>query len=115
MPLEGTYKKKKVESLTLFSQEDKEEAEKKDFLEPEDISIEIELKAPEEKELYVEKDISDSEFPKKLQTLIKRYGSSLSLSLCEHLIKELKNTLDRKLTIEDVETAAKIFVNQENL
>lgn len=115
MPLEGTYKKKKLKNLTLFTQEDKEEAEKKEFLEPEDISFDIKLKAPEEKELSIEKEISSSEFPKKLQTLIEKNGSSLSLNLCEHLIKELKKTLDRSLTIEDVETAAKIFVNQENL
>ena len=115
MPLEGTYKKKKVESLTLFTQDDKEAAEMKNFIEPEDLSLDIKFKPNEEKELIVEKEITPSDFAKKLQDLIRKYGSSLSLELCDHLLSELKKTFSRPLTLQDVETAAKIFVNQEKL
>jgi len=115
MPLEGTYEKKKVESLTLFTHEDKQEAEKKEFLEPGDISLDIKFKPKEDKDLQIEKEIMPSDFPKRLQSLIVKYGSSLSLKLCEHLLTELKKTLSRSLTLEDLETAARIFVNQEKL
>lgn len=115
MPLEDTYKKKKVESLTLFTPEEIQETEEKEFFEPEDISLDVKFKPSEKKELQIEKEITNKDFPKRLQSLIEKYGSSLSLNLCEHLINELKNTLSHPLTFEDIETAAKIFVNQEKL
>ena len=115
MPLESTYEKKKVENLTLFSQQDKDMAEKKEFLTPEDIRLDINLKSAEKKELDIEKEIDYQDFPKKLQALIEKYGSSLSFKLCEHLINELRKTLARPLTLEDIESAARIFVNQEKL
>ncbi|MFX1267125.1 MAG: ADP-ribosylation factor-like protein [Promethearchaeota archaeon] len=55
------------------------------------------------------------EFSKILKELIEKKGSSLSLKLCEHLINQLQTTLGRTLTLEDVETAAKIFIKQDNL
>ncbi|TFF88847.1 MAG: hypothetical protein EU550_00500 [Promethearchaeota archaeon] len=115
MPLEGTYEKKKVENLTLFTQEDKKVAKKKDFQGAEDISLDFELKTKDNKDLQIEKEITHSDNPKKLQELIEGYGSSLSLRLCEHLLRELKETLGRPLTLEDVENAARIFINQEKL
>ncbi len=114
MPLEGKYEKKKVEKLTLFTQEDKEVASKKDFLKFEDINLDLTSKTIEETDLQIEKEFTPSDFPQKLQALIENYGSSLSLKLCEHLINELKTTLARPLTTNDLETAAEIFVNQEN-
>ncbi|TFG12958.1 MAG: hypothetical protein EU531_10145 [Promethearchaeota archaeon] len=115
MPLEGTYKKKKVESLTLFTPEDKQAAERKEFSEPEDLSLERKFIPKEDKELHIEKEITSPDFPKRLQSLIEKYGSTLSLKLCEHLLNELKKTLARPLTYEDIETAARIFINQENM
>lgn len=115
MPLEGSYKKKKLENLTLFTQEDKDEADKKEFMESDDISLDIKFKPENDKELQFEKEITPPDYIKKLQRLIEKYGSSLSLDLCDHLLSELKKTLSRPLTIEDIETAAKIFVNQEKL
>ena len=90
-------------------------AEKKEFLTPEDIRLDINLKSAEKKELDIEKEIDYQDFPKKLQALIEKYGSSLSFKLCEHLINELRKTLARPLTLEDIESAARIFVNQEKL
>jgi len=116
MPLESEYEKKKVKSLTLFTPADKEKAQDKDILENEDFTVDVELGTKlEETKIQIEEESISSDYPKKLQSLIKKYGSSLSLKLCEHLIKELKKTLARPLTDTDIEQAAQIFVNQEKL
>lgn len=55
------------------------------------------------------------DFTKELQKIIEEKGSSLSLNLCENLITELQKSLDRPLTIEDIQLAANFFVKQERL
>ncbi len=53
------------------------------------------------------------DFTKELQKIIFQKGSSLSLELCENLIMELERSLERPITIEDIELAANFFVKQE--
>ena len=55
------------------------------------------------------------DFPRELQKFIEKGGSSLSPKLCEHLIIELKKSLDRPISFEDVKMAANFFVKQEQL
>ena len=55
------------------------------------------------------------DFTQQLQKIIEEKGSSLSLNLCENLIKELQNSLGRPLTIDDIKLAADFFVKQEKL
>ncbi len=55
------------------------------------------------------------DFTKELQKIIEEKGSSLSLNLCENLITELQKSLDRPITIEDIQLAADFFVKQEQL
>ncbi len=55
------------------------------------------------------------DFPRELQRIIEKSGSSLSLQLCEQLITELKNSLGRPITFDDVKMAANFFVKQEQL
>ncbi len=53
------------------------------------------------------------EFTKELQKLIMEQGSSLSLQLCEKLVTELEESLERPLTLTDIKLAANFFVKQE--
>ena len=55
------------------------------------------------------------DFPKELQKKINEGGSSLSFQLCERLITELKGSLDRPISLEDVKMAANFFIKQEQL
>ena len=55
------------------------------------------------------------DFPRELQKFIEKGGSSLSFQLCEQLITELKNSLDRPITFDDIKMAANFFVKQEQL
>ena len=52
-------------------------------------------------------------FPRELQKIIIKRGSSLSLLMCENLITELKNSLERPISLSDVKMAAEFFVKQE--
>ncbi|MHA1913827.1 MAG: ADP-ribosylation factor-like protein [Promethearchaeota archaeon] len=56
-----------------------------------------------------------SDYTNELQKIITEKGGSLSLNLCEQLIRDLEQSLGRTLTIEDVELAADFFVKQEQL
>lgn len=55
------------------------------------------------------------DFTKELQKLITQKGSSLSIKLCENLITELEKSLERHITLEDIELAANFFVKQEQM
>jgi len=55
------------------------------------------------------------DFSKELQKIIIEKGSSLSLKLCENLITELKKSLGRPITFDDVKLAADFFVKQEKM
>ena len=55
------------------------------------------------------------DFTKELQKLITQKGSSLSLKLCENLITELEKSLERPITLEDIELAANFFVKQDQM
>jgi len=55
------------------------------------------------------------DFPKELQKRINEGGSSLSFQLCERLITELKNSLDRPISLIDVRMAADFFIKQEQI
>ncbi len=75
----------------------------------------IELFSPHEdivKEIETPKVI---DFPKELQKRIIEGGSSLSMQLCERLITELKNSLDRPISLSDVRMAADFFIKQEQI
>lgn len=54
-------------------------------------------------------------FIKELQNLITDGGSSLSVRLCEQLIADLKNSLKRPISLNDIKLAADFFVKQEQL
>lgn len=54
-------------------------------------------------------------FIKELQKLITDGGSSLSIQLCERLIADLKNSLKRPISLNDLKLAANFFVKQEQL
>ncbi|MFX1497722.1 MAG: Rab family GTPase [Promethearchaeota archaeon] len=99
-PEELKTKGDKIGKLTLFKSS-KDQIIEKDSLEP--------------KTTLQQTTETSTQFPKQLQTMIENKGSSLSLKLCEHLINELETTLGRPLTVEDIETAANIFIKQENL
>lgn len=45
-----------------------------------------------------------------LQKMIQSRGSNLKVDLCRKFIQEMKNSLKRELTIEDLKTAVKIFL-----
>ena len=47
--------------------------------------------------------------------IIIQKGGALSLKLCEDLITELEKSLERPITINDIELAADFFVKQEQL
>jgi len=105
---------KKTEDLTLFKTGDKKETPKKTFLQAHDIKIETDFKVYHTTKPESEAKEPEEDFPKELQILIEKKGSSLSLKLCEQLITELQKSLSRSLTVEDVEMAAEIFVKQES-
>jgi GTPase SAR1 family protein len=105
----------KVGQLTLFKPSKDQITMEKDALKPEDIKIEMKVSSREPTPTPPQDEASIAQFPRELQMLIEKRGSSLSLKLCEHLINELETTLGRSLTLEDIETAADIFVKQENL
>ncbi|MBN1215879.1 MAG: hypothetical protein JXA99_10620 [Candidatus Lokiarchaeota archaeon] len=48
-----------------------------------------------------------------LQKMIQNQGSSLSLELCNRFIAEMKNSLKRELTIDDLKTAVRLFLKRE--
>lgn len=103
----------KVGKLTLFKSSKDQIKTEKEVLKPGDIKIEA--KGVSREPTSTQGKTSGTQFPRQLQTIIEKKGSSLSLKLCEHLISELETTLGRPLTNEDIETAANIFIKQENL
>ena len=111
IPRSPTKIKQKTEDLMLFSSDDSSDEED---IDKEDITLDINEVIPEEKrptlEIVEEK---DDEFPLMLQQLIEKQGSSLTLNLCEQLLTELKKTLARPLTVEDLELAAGVFVKHD--
>ncbi len=107
-------KESKIGKLTLFKPSKDQVKGEKDVLKPEDIKVETLTSSSEQKET-IEEETPSKEFPKVLKELIEKKGSTLSLKLCEHLINQLQTTLGRTLTLQDVETAAEIFIKQENL
>ena len=111
IPRSPTKIKQKTEDLMLFSSDDSSDEED---IDKEDITLDINEVIPEEKrptlEIVEEK---DDEFPLMLQQLIEKQGSSLTLNLCEQLQTELKKTLARPLTVEDLELAAGVFVKHD--
>lgn len=54
-------------------------------------------------------------FTKELHSIIIEGGSSLSQQLCEKLITELKNSLRRPISLNDLKLAADFFIKQEQL
>ncbi|MBY9005579.1 MAG: GTPase domain-containing protein [Candidatus Lokiarchaeota archaeon] len=48
-----------------------------------------------------------------LQKMIQSRGSSLSINLCNKFLQEMKTSLNRQLTIEDLKTAVNIFLRHE--
>jgi len=106
---------KKVRTLTLFKPSKDQVKETKEVLTPEDFKIEMKVTSTKTTSIPQQDKALSTQFPKQLQRLIEKKGSSLSLKLCEHLISELETTLGRILTLEDIKTAADIFTKQENL
>ena len=110
----------KLGGITLFeAKEAKIEPEPEmntGFLKPEDFQIDLDLiTSKKEPEPPIKPIKERSEFPKTLQSLIEKKGSSLSLRLCGQLISELEKTLGRPLNPNDVKMAAETFINQEKL
>ena len=110
--------KKKVskiaEGLTLFNKEEKITQDKKENAPSIEIKNDFKVIAPFDQKPRLEEAHEISNFPRTLQNLIEQKGSSLSLKLCEQLVRELRNTLARTLTLEDIEMAAEVFVKQES-
>lgn len=107
-------KETEIGKLTLFKPSKDQIKREKDIIKPEDIKIEM-LTSPTEQKEIIEEKTPSKELSKVLKELIEKKGSTLSLKLCEHLVNQLQTTLGRTLTLEDVETAAEIFIKQENL
>ncbi|MFW9945592.1 MAG: hypothetical protein ACFFDX_02070 [Candidatus Odinarchaeota archaeon] len=107
-------KETKIGKLTLFKPSKDQITREKDASKPEDIKVET-LISPRERKETIEEETPSKDFSKILKELIEKKGSTLSLKLCEHLVNQLQTTLGRTLTLEDVETAAEIFIKQENL
>ncbi|MFW9773420.1 MAG: Rab family GTPase [Promethearchaeota archaeon] len=112
---ESKTEETKIGKLTLFKSSKEKLRPEKDVLKPEDIKIELKGPSTEPTSISPKVKSSGVQFPRQLQTIIEKKGGSLSLKLCEHLVSELETTLGRPLTIEDIETAANIFIKQENL
>ena len=110
--------KKKVskiaEGLTLFNKEEKITQDKKENAPSIEIKNDFKVIAPFDQKPRLEEAHEISNFPRTLQNLIEQKGSSLSLKLCEQLVRELRNTLARTLTLEDIQMAADVFVKQES-
>jgi len=106
---------KKTEDLTLFKPAGKKKMPEKTYLQAKDIKVEKDFTVFHAKRPELEEKESEKDFPKELQILIEKKGSSLSLKLCEQLITELQKTLSRPLTVDDIEMAAEIFVKQESI
>lgn len=121
---------KKPKELKTFKTKELPPKPKKLTLTPKDLKIVIptqkEVKIKEAKvptDLFPKLDeskekkdeITISDFARALQAIITEKGSSLSLKLCEQLINELKNSLGRSLTKEDINLAADFFVKQEQM
>jgi len=110
----------KVGGLKLFDRDEIAEESAKRGLKAEDLKINLNAIGPQE-EVQIEPDIlpesakERSEYPKTLQRIIEKKGSSLSLRLCNQLISELEKTLSRPLTAADIKMAAETFVKQEKL
>ena len=107
-------KEPEIGKLTLFKPSKDQIKGEKGVVKPEDVKVETSTTSSEQKEI-IEEETPSREFSKILKELIEKKGSTLSLKLCEHLINQLQTTLGRTLTLEDVETAAEIFIKQENL
>jgi GTPase SAR1 family protein len=105
----------KTEDLLLFNKEKKTKKPPKSTLKPEDIKVDLDLVVPHAKRPAPQEKLVEFEFSKELQKLIEKKGSSLNLKLCDQLISELQKTLNRPLTMDDIEMAADIFVKQERL
>ena len=116
-PKRSTTEKKPskiAEGLTLFGKEEKSTQEKKQIVTSVGIKDDFKVITSFDQKPHLE-DISEiSNYPRTLQNLIEQKGSSLSLKLCEQLVRELRNTLARNLTLEDIEMAADVFVKQES-
>ncbi len=110
---ESTYKKT-AEDLTLFNKEEKIQQLRKDSWQPQEIKTEFKVIAPIETSTSYKEMPDLLNYPKTLQKLIEQKGSSLSLKLCEQLVRELQSTLARGLTMEDIQMAAEVFVKQES-
>ena len=105
----------KAEDLILFSKSDSTVESKEAELDKEDITLDINLVIPEEKRPILEERKIGEELSNTLQRMIEKKGSSLSLKLCLQLITELKKSLARPLTMEDVQLAAHVFVKHDSL
>ena len=75
------------------------------------ISSETFTALKETKEVIIDSELSD--YATELQKFIIEGGSTLSLGLCQQLIKELQLSLGRSVTPDDIKLAAKFFVRQE--
>jgi len=106
---------KSTGDLTLFKTIDKKEESKTTYLHADDIKIDFNVSIPHARRPSTQEPIEESAFARELQILIKEKGSTLSLRLCEQLITELKKSLTRPLTFEDIKMAAEIFVKQESI
>jgi len=103
--------KQKTEDLLLFSTNDSSDGED---IDKEDITLDIDKVIPEEKRPVLEKvEERDEDFPRFLQQMIEKRGSSLTINLCEQLLTELQRTLARPLTIDDLELSADVFVKHD--
>jgi len=71
-------------------------------------------KVPETKPIRAEDLRTDSDFVNALHQLIQMQGSSLSLKLCAEFVEEMQSTLERPLSLQDLRTAAELFIKQEN-
>ena len=103
-----------AKGITLFGKEEKSSQEKKQNIPSVEIKDDFKIITSFDQKPHLGESSEISNFPRTLQNLIEQKGSSLSLKLCEQLVRELRNTLARTLTLEDIEMAADVFVKQES-
>ncbi len=86
---------------------------KKLSLKPSDVKLNLPRVPKDNFDLNLAQMEQKGDFSTILQHLIEQEGSILNKNLCEKYISELVTALSRQLTLEDLKTAAEIFIKKE--